>query len=290
MSNYIMDHVKLFQNDEISIKSIVVKGNKVDSIHNSVNQLRMMKQNLDNFIMSPITTTVFNELNLPAKLSLYEQHVLKGIGVILIPVTIAYEYRLTSRLEEIRKLMKVSPLDYLLAIKVSQKIVSPKLMQRCKKERIPAVFVEITDLDELTQLPWSWIRQYSFPFNPTFIPIFRLETAIEKAKEIWSKIMIDAKLSHSKEPLIEGAPIANQTLKKIGLYPIKGYLRNNGELSYNLFHSSHIASDFNGISEGEYDKLIVTMLKGKVVRAGTRISLSETEGSEIKIKIPGFLI
>lgn len=102
--------------------------------------------------------------------------------------------------------------------------------------------------------------------------------------------MTDTKLTHCKESLTEGAPITIPTLKKIGLYPIKGYLRNNGELSYNLFYSSHDTSDFNGISEGEYDKLVVTVLNGKVVRAGSMLSLSEKKGSEIKIRIPGFLI
>ncbi|MFJ5621121.1 hypothetical protein ACIQD3_00050 [Peribacillus loiseleuriae] len=290
MSNYIIDKVMVWQDGKTSNKSIVVKGDKVDSVHNSVKQLRMMKQNLENFIMSPVTTTVFNESNLPASWSHYEQHVLKGIGMILIPVEVTYEYLLAPRLEEIRKLMKDSPLDYLLAIKVAQKTVSPKLMQRCIKERISTVFVKITNLDELKRLPWSWIRQFSFPYNPTFIPIFRQGIANDKAKTIWSKIMTDTKLSHSKESLVEGEPISIQTLKKIGLYPIKGYLRNNGELSYNLFYSSHDTSDFNGISEGEYDKLVVTVLNGKVVRAGSTLSLSEKKGSEIKIRIPGFLI
>lgn len=290
MSNYIIDKVMVWQDGKTSKKSIVVKDDQVDSIHNPVNQLKMMKQNLENFIMSPVTTTVLNESKLPASQSLYEQHVLKGVGMILIPVKVAYVYLLTPCLEEIRKRMKESPLDYLLAIKVAQNTISPKLMQRCIKERIPAVFVEITDLDELKRLPWSWIRQFSFPYNPIFIPIFRQETANDKGKTIWNKIMTDAKLSHSKESLIEGAPIPVPTLKKIGLYPIKGYLRNNGELSYNLFYSSHDTSDFNGISEAEYDKLVVTVLNGEVVRAGSTLSFSDKKGSEIKIRIPGFLI
>lgn len=74
------------------------------------------------------------------------------------------------------------------------------------------------------------------------------------------------------------------------MYPIKGYLRNKGELSYNLLYSPHDTSDFNGISEGEYDKLVVTVLNGKIVRTGSTLSHFEKEGSEIIIKIPGFLI
>lgn len=101
--------------------------------------------------MCPVTITVFAESNLSAHLSYYEQ----GVGIILIPIAITYEYLLISRLEEIRNLMQDSPLEYLLAIKVAQKMVSPKLMQCCIKERLPAVFVEITDLDGLTRFPWS---------------------------------------------------------------------------------------------------------------------------------------
>ncbi|MFJ7975301.1 hypothetical protein ACIQZI_06215 [Peribacillus sp. NPDC096379] len=160
-----------------------MKDDQVDSIHNLVNQLKMMKQNLENFIMSPVTTTVLNESKLPTSQSLYEQHVLKGVGMILIPVKVAYVYLLIPCLEEIRKRLKESPLDYLLAIKVAQNTISPKLMQRCIKERIPAVFVEITDLDELKRLPWSWIRQFSFPYNSIFIPIFRQETANDKGRQ-----------------------------------------------------------------------------------------------------------
>lgn len=113
------------------------------------------------------------------------------------------------------KRMKDSPLDYLLAIKFAQKVVSPKLMQRCIKEYIPTVFVKITDLDELKRLPWSWIRQFSFPYHRTIFPVFRQEITNGQAKTIWSKMMSDAKLSHSKESLIKGAPISIPTLKKL---------------------------------------------------------------------------
>ena len=58
-----------------------------------------------------------------------------------------------------------SPIDFIIGVRIPVRLITPSFIRKCKREKVPAIFVELEDLDELEDIPWGWVRDALFPLQ-----------------------------------------------------------------------------------------------------------------------------
>ncbi|WP_256218260.1 hypothetical protein [Bacillus sp. MUM 116] len=221
-----------------------------------------------------------------------EQFLLKGCTAILTFVNVSYEKDILDKMREMKTSLMGSPVDFIIGVKIPLKLVTQSFIRICKRERIPAIFVEINKADDLEKVPWGWIRDAIFPFNNPLIPII---SSIDKkeSKDIlskWKIIMVKEKIPCLLEELPENEPLSACVLNKIGLYPQKASLMHGAEVSYNLYLKDREIKNVDEVNLFHYhgNRLVVTIHKGKVVRSGGDVFYRPGNGEYVKVKTPSY--
>lgn len=296
---YIISNANLLFDGNLQKTSLLVKRSQVVSVKETFNKYRLMQMDLGSYVMTP--SYVFFDPNLPVnqpfsamKEYFINRFILKGCTTVLTLESISYEHELMKKVKRVKTNLAGSPIDFVLAIKIPLNLLTVKLIRQCKKERIPALFIEITKVDELSTIPWGWIREAMFPYNSPLIPVFRIESTNEKkqAKINWSQRMNQEKISFIDDELTKHEPLSLSVLKKTGIYPLKSYLQHGGEVSYNLYLNNREIRMIEELDLFHYHnhRLLVTVHKGKVIRAGSRVFYRPGFGEDVTVKTPSFYI
>lgn len=238
---YLMEDVTFLFANQLKKTSVLVQKNEIRYIGYSAPKFNVMKLNVQAFILTP--SFVFYSPNIPSfsfeafKTYFSQEYLLKGCGCIVTDFTILYQHQFLEKLEKKRLELLNSPIDYVLGVKLKAKILTPKIVQLCKKETIPVLFIELENGQELERIPWGWIRETSFPNKPLFIPdVSNVVKPLQQRQLLkkWHHILQHEKIHHLPTPPPANKPLNLDILKKIGLYPKKGVLKAGGEISYNL--------------------------------------------------------
>ncbi|EIJ78673.1 hypothetical protein PB1_13984 [Bacillus methanolicus PB1] len=296
---YIISNANLLFNGKLQKISFLVKRSQVVSVKNNFNKFRFMQMDLGQYLMTP--SYVFFDQNLPVKQPFPEMKeyfinhfILKGCTTVFTLESISYEYELINKVKRMKAKLAGSPIDFVLGVKIPLNLLTVTFIRHCKKEKIPALFIEITKIDELFTIPWGWIREAMFPYNSPLIPVFQIENTRDRkqAKFIWSQLMKQEKLPFIDEELTEHEPLPVSVLKKTGIYPLKSYLHQGGEVSYNLYLNSRKITMIEELDLFHYhnDRLLVTVHKGNVIRAGSNVFYRPGFGEDVTVKTPSYFI
>jgi hypothetical protein len=296
---YIISNANLLFNGNLQKTSLLVKGSQVVSVKETFNKYRFMQMDLGSYIMTP--SYVFFDSNLTVnqpfsamKEYFIERFILKGCTTVLTFESISYEHELMKKVKRAKAGLAGSPIDFVLAIKIPLKLLTVSLIRQCKKERIPALFIEIKKADELLTIPWGWIREAMFPYNSPLIPVFQCKSTKEKkqAKTLWSQLMNQEKISFIDDELTEQEPLSLSVLKKTGIYPLKSHLQHGGEVSYNLYSNNSKITMIEELDLFHYHnhRLLVTVHKGNVIRAGSYVFYRPGFGEDVTVKTPSYYI
>ncbi|MCR2820234.1 hypothetical protein [Lederbergia panacisoli] len=214
----------------------------------------LLKMDARSFIITP--SFIYFAPNIPDqsfeefKFYISDQFLKKGCGTLITHFEISRLKDFDKMLINKRISLLNSPIDFLLGVRVQAAILNPSLIIKCKQMKIPLIFVEINRISELEKIPWGWIKDASFPYNPIFIPTFPPSMKTYRRKlmsQKWNSILQTEKLPHLSQPLQPNIPLKIEIIKKIGLYPKKGILKVGGEISYNLFLQTnefdHVSKD-----------------------------------------------
>lgn len=287
---YILENPLIEQQGRERRTAIAVKDNIIYTIDNPVGRLNWIRVDLTGYRMAPAFVMLSEEIpESGPDMAFFLRYARMGAGTLVIPVRSSYYSQAVPAIKAARDKLRESPIDYILALQVPQHLLTSKLMQLCKKEKIPLIMAEITSLEKMADIGWSWIRSAAFPYNPVIAPVIPEHMPSQQIKEL-DRLLTKEKISHLDKPLPLGEPIGLQAIKKIGLYPFKGVIRAGGELNYNLYPSEEAVSSANGAGGPDYDKIVITVLNGKVIRAGSLFELEGCSGTEFKVKVPGYFI
>ena len=288
--SYIMENSLIEQQGREIRTAIAVKNNTIYTIDNPVARLNWPRVDLAGYRMAPAFVMLSEEIpESGPDMAFFSRYARMGTGTLIIPVRAAYCSQTAQAIKAARDKLKESPIDYVLALQVPQHLLTSGLMHMCKKEKIPLIMAEITSAAAMAEIGWSWIRAAAFPYNPLIAPVFPENTNPQQIKEL-DRLLTKEKIHHLDKAPRPNEPIKLDILKKIGLYPYKGVIRAGGELNYNLYESEEAVSSVNGAERADYDKIVITVLKGKVIRAGSLLELEKCSGTEFKVKVPGFFI
>jgi len=294
---YIIENANILKDKELQTCSLLINEDRIMAKQTEFKRYQLIKMNSDPYIMTP--SYILLGSNIPhqgsfqdLKTCLIEQFLLKGCTTLFTYVDLFYENELTEKIKKAKTALISSPIDFIIGVKIPVRLITPSFIRSCKKEKIPAIFVEVQEPEELEKIPWGWIREAMFPFNSPFIPIISSSQKKEAMAVMskWKDIMLREKIPALYEVVEENQPLSIPVLNKIGLYPQKGSLMNGTELSYNLYVKGREIKkvDEAGLFHYHSDRLVVTVHKGKVVRSGNKVLFKPGNGEHVKVITPSF--
>ncbi len=294
---YIIEYANILKNKQLTACSLLIDEDRIARIESCFNHYRLMKMNVDPFIMTP-TYVLFNS-KIPLNESfpelkkyLIEHFLLKGCTTLFTYVDVSYENKLTEKISEMKTALISSPIDFVIAVKIPVRLLTPSLIRSCKKEKIPAIFVELDNQGELEKIPWGWIREALFPYNCPLIPLISFSQKKE-ARDVlskWKGIMVKEKIPAIYEEIEEKQPLPVTVLNKVGLFPQKASLMQGAELSYNLYVKGREINNVDEVKLFHYhgDRLVVTVHKGKIVRSGNQVLFKPGFGKNVEVRTPSY--
>jgi hypothetical protein len=290
---YIIDQAYVMKEKEMVRCSILVKNEKIDYISESMSQYQFIRMDAKSFLLTPGHVMVDFTLSTQTSFTQLRQYMqtnllMKGCTTVLAVTRIRGEQEFYVKLGELRDRLINSPIDYYLAVQTPLKTLTPSFVRLCKKNKIPALFLEITSIEELQSVPWGWIREALFPYFITMIPIWG-EREKNKHVQIWNDIMKKHRIPHMSHCPEQHYPLSKDFLKKVGIYPAKGEIRIGGDVDYNLYDMKDISFSVEEKPLLDYHKHSpkVTIHKGKMMKAESTIFFRPGFGNECKVLLPG---
>ena len=294
---YIIENANILKNNRLTKCSFLIKEDRISAQQSGFTQYKFIKMDAKPYIMTPTfcllnTKIPLNGTFLEVKEYMTSMFLRKGCTTILTYVNISLENELTEKIKLMKTSLMNSPIDFTIGVKVPLHLLTQTLIRKCKKEKIPALFVEVNDKSEIEKIPWGWIREALFPFNCPLIPVINpmLKKEAKGVLSKWREIMIREKIPAIFEELEEDQPLSINVLNKIGLYPHKASLMHGTELSYNLYLKGRGINNVDELDLFHYhgDRLVVTVHRGKVVRSGEEVLFKPGNGEYVKVRTPAY--
>lgn len=296
---YIIENAHLLKEDRLEQTSLFIKNKRFDSLRPSYKRFSHMRLDANSYIMTP-PHILFNP-NIPFDSSFQsmkeyyiKEFITKGCTMFLTYAEVDKEYLLNSAIKRMKTKLLNSPIDYVIGVRIPLRLLTTSFLRKCKREKIPAIFIEIEEDAELESIPWGWLREAMFPYNSPLIPIFTSDKPKNRnrARAKWVSILEQEKIPFIQDELSAGEPIQHKNLCKIGIYPVKTGIHQGGEVSYNFYSKEDFYSNMGekGLFQHYQEKLLVTVHKGTVVRAGDEIMFRPGFGEHVTIKTPSFYI
>jgi hypothetical protein len=294
---YIIENANILKETKLTKTSLLVKGNHIAAKQAQITHNRLIKMNTESFIMTPSYVLLNTSIPLNSSFQefrkyMIEKFLLKGCTTFLTYISVSYERELTVKIKEAKTALINSPIDYLISVKIPPRLLTPSFIRICKKERVPAIFIDVHDLGELEKIPWGWIKEALFPYNCPLVPIISNDIKKEARKSLskWKIIMENEKIPSFLEEITENHPMSILVLNKLGIYPQKASLLHGAEVSYNLFFKAREIMNVDEVELFHYhsDRLVVTVNKGKVVRAGEEVLFKPGYGEYVRVRTPSY--
>ncbi|WHY75873.1 hypothetical protein QNH20_17310 [Neobacillus sp. WH10] len=294
---YIIENANILKDKDLYTSSLLINDDRITAIQTGFKRYQLIKMNAEPYIMTP--SYVLFSSKIPhqgsfqdLKTCIIEHFLLKGCTTLFTYADITYEKELAEKIKAMKTVLISSPIDYIIGVKIPVCLITISFIRSCKKLKIPAIFIELQDLEELEKIPWGWIREAMFPFNSPLIPLIS-SSQKKEAKALmskWKDIMLREKIPALYEEVEENKPLPIPVLNKIGLYPQKGSLMNGTELSYNLYLKGREIKNLDEASLFHYhsDRLVVTVHKGKVVLSGKKVLFKPGNGEHVKVRTPSY--
>ncbi len=294
---YIIENANILKGQQINKASLLIDQGKISAIKPSFKRYNYMKMDAKPFIMTP--TTILLKRKFPLEKSFSElknyfihEFIMNGCTAFLTTIHINQEHELSTKLKYLKTKLLNCPIDYIIGVQISLSNITQSFLRKCKREKVPAIFVEINNSDELYKLPWGWIREAMFPYNSPLIPLFRGKSERENnvARLHWKKLMEIEKIPFIEDELAENKPLSYSVLAKIGIFPFKGNIQQGQELSYNLYLRNDENRNIEEIELFHYhnSKLVITVHKGDVIRANEHVIFRPGFGEHVIIKTPSY--
>ena len=295
---YIFEDIHLVKRRRVKKTSILIEDNRIELIKDKFHSYQYMRMDGSPYIMTPTTVMLDNQVqqitsNTQQRNYIEENLIKKGCTTFLFYLEVKREKELVMQLKKIKNQLLNCAIDYVTAVKIPLKLLSTSFVRLCKREKVPVIFIEVEEAKALYQIPWGWIKEALFPYNAPLVPIFLTKNEQEKktTQNIWSSLMRDVKIPSIAHEIEEGVAISYPDLVKMGIYPFKGNVYQGGEVTYNLFafDESIINIEENDLFLYHYDRIQMTIHKGKCIRAGDKVFYRPGFGELLEVKVPSFL-
>lgn len=297
---YIIDRAKLWKESGAETCSLFIQNDRIDYIKADMSRYNAIRMDASGYVMTPghvmLEYSILQEKSFPEfKKYMKKKLLAKGCTAFIAVCPAKGEKDLTLRLQEARKALLNSPIDYYLALKVPVASLTPGLIRASKRNKIPLIIIEVAHEDELKQIPWGWIREASFPYLMPIIPLWNHteNSFVRRRRNIaWQETAKAHKIATLPDFPPEHVPLPKEVLKRIGIYPHKGDIRIGGEVDYNLYELKEANRSVDEFTQLDYHRHIpkFTIHRGRPVKTGHIFHFSPGFGRECTVLKPGHFI
>ncbi len=287
---YIIENTLTNYYGQEQTNSYLIEGSKIIYTSNRFSKHKEIRMNTKDYIITPghvmLDFTVLSISDFP---SIKERmKLLQSVGCtsLITACEVKHENDITFELKKARHSLINSSIDYLIGIRVPLKKFTQTLARKCCKHKVPLIFADITDPEDIEDVPWQWIRNELFPYHPMIIPIWNAPISsgrLKRLKSQWNEILLENKITTEIDVPIEHRPLEKQFLLKVGLYPLKGSLRIGTDADYLLYKKNSLDTE-----EWDFTKLVpeVVFANGTVKKAGQQLFVQPGSGKELIVKLP----
>ncbi len=253
---------------------------------------------LEDFSMKPGKVFFVEGLNTKCESDFFDhmkELILHGATTFLTVTQINHEQTFEKELSDYRHSLKGSPIDYVVGIRIDSNRITPEIMRKCARHRVPLVIIDFKSEQSFRNMVLEWIIQANFPYRAAIIPDFSFLLNHPKDKIDQEKLLL------SEEARLKGleyfqfdstqvrSELTDEFLKRVGLYPIKGCLSAGSDFDYNLYQ----LNSGNRVEEEEildYDGIdpIISGLRGELLKVNQSIMLKPGYGKNLLIHKPAF--
>jgi hypothetical protein len=291
---YIIDQANVLKDKRLECCSIVVNENRIDYINKPKDRYQFIRMPVNEFVLTPghvMLDFSFQQSRTFMEFKQYVQQnfIFRGCTTLLAVCDVRYERQLPKAIQQLRKNLLNSPIDYYIGVKIPLQTLTPSFVRACKRSKIPVIFIELGAEDRLNDVAWYWIYEALYSYFITFVPVWRDEQARASQQKTWGEILTSNKIPFIPFALKEHTPIPLDALKKIGIYPQKGDIRIGGEVDYNLYDKQKESRLVAQKAIVDYDIHVptITVHKGRLLKAGEQLYFYPGFGKELIVQVPG---
>jgi hypothetical protein len=292
---YIIEQANVLKNNhQIKCCSLVIDDNRIDYISENISHYHFFRMPANEFVLTAghvMLDFSFQEQRTFAQFKQYvQQHFIsRGCTTLLAVCDVRYEKQLPKALQQLRQRLLNSPIDYFIGVKIPLRTLTPSFVRKCRRYKIPIIFIELDEDENLASVPWHWIYEALSSYFIAFSPYWKSKQASLSQPKKWRKILKDHQIPFIPFSLKERTPLSLEVLKKIGIYPQKGDIRIGGEVDYNLYEQMSISHSVAEKPIVDYDNHVptITVHKGRLLKAGEQIYFYPGFGKELVVRAPG---
>lgn len=293
--NYIIEDANVVTDQGITIRSFLVQENKISHLGSSLKQYKGMRMNVSTYFMTPGRVIADFNLVTCGNLADYKNKLLKlivkGCTTVLVPCYIPYEKDFGKKIRAARHSMINSSLDFVLGLHMPAEKITPSTIRLCKRYKLPFIVADIDEHTNIYSIPWGWIKDAQFQYQIPIYPLWKIEDkrTLNIQMDIWEWVTVTNNLPTHLHFPSDSTPISSVIRKQIGLYPKKGELLIGNDLDYNLFMYPLEEPKVEETNNLDYDKRdpLITVHKGRVLKAGREVKFFPGFGKELYVKLPG---
>ncbi len=287
---YIIENIVTNYYGDEQINSYLIEKNKVIYSSNYFSKYKYMRLNTTDYVLTPgyqmidfSVISINNFQNFKERMK-YLQTI--GCTSIITACHVRSEVHFLEELKRAKHALNNSSIDYLIGIKIPLLKLTPTLVRKCCKHKVPIIFTEINDPNEIYTIQWQWIRNELLPYQVMIVPIWNVSAqtrTLNKMKNEWEEQLTINKITTQLETPKEHTPLNKPFLLNIGIYPNKGSMQTGTAADYLLFSKQKLkeaAGDFRNLAPE------IVYANGQVKKAGSNVFLKPGCGQEIVVNIP----
>ena len=219
----------------------------------------------------------------------------RGATTFLAITQITHEGTFEKELSDYRHSLRGSPIDYVVGVRIESNRITPEIMRKCARHRVPLVIMEFKSEESWRNSVLEWIIQANFPYRAAIVPDFAFLLSLPKDKMDQEKLVLAEEACMKGFDFFQYNPneliheFTDDAMKRIGLYPVKGCLSAGSDFDYNLYK----LNSGNRVEEEEildYDGIdpIISGLRGVLLKVNQSIMLKPGYGKHLLIHKPAF--
>ncbi|RXJ03959.1 hypothetical protein DS745_00790 [Anaerobacillus alkaliphilus] len=292
---YIIENTLTNRYGEEKINSYLIEGSKIIYTSNRFSKHNHMRLDTSNYVIAPghimidFSVVAINDFH-----SIKERmRHLQGLGctTLITACEVHHENEVKSNLKRVKHALINSSIDYMIGIRTPLKKLTPSLARKCCKHKVPVIFTEITEPEDIDVVPWQWVRNELFPYHPMILPIWNVPNSsgrLRRLKSKWEEILTENKITTLVDVPDEHTPLQKEFLLNIGLYPIKGSLHIGADADYLLFSQKALEEAEKGTIDEVRPEIVYA--SGTVKKAGRHIFIKPGSGKELTVNVPRKLV
>lgn len=288
---YIIENARTYCYGQLEQKSVLIDDSKVVYSHSHFTHYQYMRVCTNQFVISPghvmIDFTVTNLTHFQSFKERMTNLVSKGCTTFISVCDLMYESQFELQLKKAKHALINSTIDFIIGIKIPLIKLTPSLIRKCRKNKVPVIFVEINKKEEIDKIAWQRIRDELFPYHLLILPIWNMpdtpQSKLKKWKKDWKDTLTSNKITTDDHTPNEFEPLSKEVLLNIGLYPQKGSLKTRSDADYLFYNKDHFKNDTIAFTQHCPD---IVIANGVVKKAGNHIFFKPGVGKELVIHIP----